>query len=59
MTCSISVMLASYESLFFRCCLPYVVSAVSHMMSRRVFQLSSALSVSIPESAVLIDSMNC
>ena len=58
-TGSIRMMFASYQSVFFRCFLPYVVSAVSYMMSRRVFQLSSALSVSIPESAILIDSMNC
>ena len=38
--------------------LPNVVSAVSYTMSRRVFQLSSALSVSIPKRAVLIDSIN-
>ena len=44
MTGSIRVMFASYQSVFFRCFLPYVVSAVSYMMSR---------------SAVLIDSMNC
>ena len=59
-TGSIRVMFASYTS---QCCfvgfLLYVLSAVSYMISRRVFQFSSALSVSIPESAILIDSMNC
>ena len=59
MTGSIRVIFASYQSVFFRCFLPYVVSAVSYMMARRVLQFSSALSLSIPESAVLIDSMNC
>ena len=56
---SFKVMFESYQSVFFRCFLQYVVRAVSYMISRRVFQFSSALSVSIPESVVLIDSMNC
>ena len=59
MTGSIIVMFASNRSVFFSLFLPYVVSAVSYTISRRVFQFSFALSVSIPDSAVRIDSMNC